>query len=194
MFSDSESEDEAPAPPPAPARKRPAADDDGGDDDDAKRARAIFGAPPADASDSEDGGGRDVGDGWRREDWRDEALARAGAGGAARGSFLDKIAGSFVDPRVNARSRAEGGDGGDDDAPARRAAAPSGHWSRDSARQARVREERLRSNPSGADGRAAYDRPSMHGREVVISVGPSSLPANCRVTKSRIPPANAKWN
>ena len=69
------------------------------------------------------------------------------------------------------------------------------HWTRESANAAKVRAELLRANPSsGRDGRAAYERPSMHGREMVISVGPSSLPSTCRVTRSRIPSANVKWS
>ena len=33
----------------------------------------------------------------------------------------------------------------------------------------------------------AYERESMHGKEIAISVAPSSIPAAMRVTKSRIP-------
>ena len=210
--SDSEEEAEAPAPAPAGASKKRSLEDEAAEA--AKRVRGAAEAPErgtlsqlpgalsalGESDDEAEGEERVVGDGWKREDWRDEALARAGANGAARGSFLDKIANSFVDPRRNAASRAEArGDDDDDGAGRARRPAPArppqgGHWNRATARQAKEREERLRANPSGVDGRAAYDRPSMHGREMVISVGPSSLPSSCRVTKSHIPPANAKWH
>ena len=39
----------------------------------------------------------------------------------------------------------------------------------------------------------AYERESMHGQSIAISVGPCSLPENQRTTYSRIPDANAKW-
>lgn len=39
----------------------------------------------------------------------------------------------------------------------------------------------------------AYDRQSQHGKQIAISVGPPSLPANMRVTYSRIPRKNARW-
>lgn len=38
----------------------------------------------------------------------------------------------------------------------------------------------------------AYERESHHGKQIAISVGPSSLPANMRVTFSRIPRKNAR--
>ena len=132
---------------------------------------------------------RPVGPGFRRDEWRADAPARSGAGDFGRaGSFVDRMAASFQAPRLV---------GAPDDEPAPRRAparAPS-HWTRESANAAKVRAELLRANPSsGRDGRAAYERPSMHGREMVISVGPSSLPSTCRVTRSRIPSANVKWS
>lgn len=67
------------------------------------------------------------------------------------------------------------------------------HWNAKTISQAKRRGAELRANPSGLDGRAAYERESMHGRSMVLSVGPSSLPRACRVTKSKIPAANASW-
>mmetsp|Transcript_5816 Transcript_5816/g.17184 ORF Transcript_5816/g.17184 Transcript_5816/m.17184 type:complete len:169 (+) Transcript_5816:141-647(+) len=39
----------------------------------------------------------------------------------------------------------------------------------------------------------AYERQSMHGQKIAISVGPSSLPDNMRTTYSSIPSKNTKW-
>ena len=38
----------------------------------------------------------------------------------------------------------------------------------------------------------AYERQSMHGQKIAISVGPSSLPDTCRTTWSAIPSKSAK--
>ena len=176
MFEDSESESEAEAPPKAEEPK-PAAK---------KRRRPT---PPDDASDSDDDRKRQVGPGFRRDEWRADALARSGAGDFGKaGSFVDRMAASFQAPRLVGSN--------EEDAAPRRAVKPApSHWTRESANAAKVRAELLRANPaSGRDGRAAYERPSMHGREMVISVGPSSLPSTCRVTRSRIPSANVKWS
>ena len=177
MFEDSESESEAEAPAPAPEPVKPAP---------RKRSRA---PPPADASDSDDDRKRQVGPGFRRDEWRADALARSGAGDFGQaGSFVDRMAASFQAPRLV-------GSNEEDAAPRRAPARAPSHWTRESANAAKVRAELLRTNPaSGRDGRAAYERPSMHGREMVISVGPSSLPSTCRVTRSRIPSANVKWS
>ena len=214
MFEDSESEEEeAPAAPPPPqpndkSRKR-SADDDGGDAAPAPKVPVSKWprghAPPpsagdffeSESDDDEASGaprGRRAGAGWHREDWRDSALARAGAAGAASGSFLDKISRSFADPRAGASRAERPAAAADDVIVAARPPPAEGHWTAKSARVARERAVKLRSNPSGVDGRAAYDRPSMHNQEIVISVGPSSLPSSCRTTRSRIPPANAKWS
>ena len=179
MFEDSESEseaDEAPAPKEEP--KKP----------DAKKRRRPP-PPPDDASDSDEDRKRQVGPGFRRDEWRADALARSGAGDFGKaGSFVDRMAASFQAPRLV-------GAPDEEPAPRRAAARAPSHWTRESANAAKVRAELLRANPSsGRDGRAAYERPSMHGREMVISVGPSSLPSTCRVTRSRIPPANVKWS
>ena len=177
MFEDSESESEAEAPPkeeePKPAAK--------------KRRRPT--PPPDDASDSDEDRKRQVGPGFRRDEWRADALARSGAGDFGQaGSFVDRMAASFQAPRLV-------GSNEEDAAPRRAPARAPSHWTRESANAAKVRAELLRANPSsGRDGRAAYERPSMHGREMVISVGPSSLPSTCRVTRSRIPSANVKWS
>mmetsp|Transcript_3620 Transcript_3620/g.10942 ORF Transcript_3620/g.10942 Transcript_3620/m.10942 type:complete len:161 (-) Transcript_3620:35-517(-) len=40
----------------------------------------------------------------------------------------------------------------------------------------------------------AYQRESMHGQKMVISVGPSSLPDTCRTTYSEIPSKNSRWH
>ena len=178
MFEDSESEseaDEAPAPKEEP---KPAAK---------KRRRPT--PPPDDDSDSDEDRKRQVGPGFRRDEWRADALARSGAGDFGKaGSFVDRMAASFQAPRLV-------GSNEEDAAPRRVAARAPSHWTRESANAAKVRAELLRANPSsGRDGRAAYERPSMHGREMVISVGPSSLPSTCRVTRSRIPSANVKWS
>ena len=176
MFEDSESESEAEAPPkeeePKPVAK--------------KRRRPT--PPPDDASDSDEDRGRPVGPGFRRDEWRADALARSGAGDFGRaGSFVDRMAASFQAPRLVGSN--------EDAAPRRAPARAPSHWTRETANAAKVRAELLRANPSsGRDGRAAYERPSMHGREMVISVGPSSLPSTCRVTRSRIPSANVKWS
>ena len=176
MFEDSESESEAEAPPKAEEPK-PAAK---------KRRRPT---PPDDASDSDEDRRRPVGPGFRRDEWRADALARSGAGDFGKaGSFVDRMAASFQAPRLV-------GSNEEDAAPRRAPARAPSHWTRESANAAKVRAELLRANPSsGRDGRAAYERPSMHGREMVISVGPSSLPSTCRVTRSRIPSANVKWS
>ena len=98
-------------------------------------------------------------------------------------------------PAKSTRGTVEVAEDEEDAAPRRAAARAPSHWTRESANAAKVRAELLRANPSsGRDGRAAYERPSMHGREMVISVGPSSLPSTCRVTRSRIPSANVKWS
>ena len=175
MFEDSESESEAEAPAPAPEPKPVK-----------KRRRP---PPPDDASDSDEDRKRQVGPGFRRDEWRADALARSGAGDFGQaGSFVDRMAASFQAPRLV-------GPADEDAAPRRVAARAPSHWTRESANAAKVRAELLRANPSsGRDGRAAYERPSMHGREMVISVGPSSLPSTCRVTRSRIPSANVKWS
>lgn len=176
MFEDSESESEAEAPAPVPVKPAPR-----------KRSRA---PPPDDDSDSdaEDRRRAPVGPGFRKDEWRADALARSGAGDiGGAGSFVDRMAASFNAPRV------VGAPDDEDAAPRRAAPPPPSHWTRESANAAKIRGELLRANPaSGRDGRAAYDRPSMHGREMVISVGPSSLPSTCRVTRSRIPSANVK--
>jgi hypothetical protein len=39
----------------------------------------------------------------------------------------------------------------------------------------------------------AYERQSMHGQKIAISVGPCSLPENMRTTYSSIPRADTKW-
>ena len=116
-------------------------------------------------------------------------FARSGAGDFGQaGSFVDRMAASFQAPRLV-------GSNEEDAAPRRAPARAPSHWTRETANAAKVRAELLRANPSsGRDGRAAYERPSMHGREMVISVGPSSLPSTCRVTRSRIPSANVKWS
>ena len=177
MFEDSESESEAEAPAPAPEPK-PAA---------RKRRRPT--PTPDDASDSDEDRKRQVGPGFRRDEWRADALARSGAGDFGRaGSFVDRMAASFQAPRLVGAPE-------ENEAPRRAPARAPSHWTRESANAAKVRAELLRANPSsGRDGRAAYERPSMHGREMVISVGPSSLPSTCRVTRSRIPSANVKWS
>ena len=178
MFEDSESESEADeAPPKEPEPVKPAP---------RKRSRA----PPADdASDSDEDRRRPVGPGFRRDEWRADALARSGAGDFGQaGSFVDRMAASFQAPRLVGAPE-------ENEAPRRAPARAPSHWTRESANAAKVRAELLRANPSsGRDGRAAYERPSMHGREMVISVGPSSLPSTCRVTRSRIPSANVKWS
>ena len=177
MFEDSESESEADeAPPKEPEPVKPAP---------RKRSRA---PPPDDDSDSDEDRKRQVGPGFRRDEWRADALARSGAGDFGKaGSFVDRMAASFQAPRLVGED--------EDAAPRRGAARAPSHWTRESANAAKVRAELLRANPSsGRDGRAAYERPSMHGREMVISVGPSSLPSTCRVTRSRIPSANVKWS
>lgn len=108
----------------------------------------------------------------------------------ANKSVLNRIKRSYHDPRLDIRSNATE----ETSKTPRRPATTSGdHWTAKSASVARRRGNELRANPSGLDGRAAYERPSMHGREMVISVGPSSLPRACRVTKSRIPSADARW-
>jgi hypothetical protein len=176
MFEDSESESEADEAP-AKVEPKPVAE---------KRRRPT--PPPDDGSDSDEDRKRQVGPGFRRDEWRADALARSGAGDFGKaGSFVDRMAASFQAPRLV---------GEDEDAAPRRAVKPApSHWTRESANAAKVRAELLRANPSsGRDGRAAYERPSMHGREMVISVGPSSLPSTCRVTRSRIPSANVKWS
>ena len=175
MFEDSESESEAEA---VPEPKKPVAK---------KRRRPT--PPPDDDSDRDEDRRRPVGPGFRRDEWRADALARSGAGDFGKaGSFVDRMAASFQAPRLV-------GAPDEEPAPRRAAARAPSHWTRESANAAKVRAELLRANPSsGRDGRAAYERPSMHGREMVISVGPSSLPSTCRVTRSRIPSANVKWS
>ena len=89
MFEDSESESEAEAPPkeeePKPAAK--------------KRRRPT--PPPDDASDSDEDRRRPVGPGFRRDEWRADALARSGAGDFGKaGSFVDRMAASFQAPRL----------------------------------------------------------------------------------------------
>lgn len=108
----------------------------------------------------------------------------------ANKSALNRIKRSYHDPRLDMRSNATEEIS---NSPRRPATSSGDHWTAKSASAARRRGNELRANPSGLDGRAAYERPSMHGREMVISVGPSSLPRACRVTKSRIPSADARW-
>ena len=43
------------------------------------------------------------------------------------------------------------------------------------------------------EARPAYERQSMHGQKIAISVGPSSLPDTCRTTWSAIPHKNTNW-
>mmetsp|Transcript_7591 Transcript_7591/g.23454 ORF Transcript_7591/g.23454 Transcript_7591/m.23454 type:complete len:153 (-) Transcript_7591:41-499(-) len=75
---------------------------------------------------------------------------------------------------------------------ARTAEAPASHshWTAEAVASAKWRAATLHSNPGSRDGRAAYERPSLHGSSVVVSVGPSSLPKSCRVTMGKIPKAN----
>lgn len=103
MFEDSESESEAEAP--APVKPAPR-----------KRSRA---PPPDDDSDSDaEDRKRPVGPGFRRDEWRADALARSGAGDiGGAGSFVDRMAASFNAPRVV-------GAPDDEDAAPRRAAPP----------------------------------------------------------------------
>ena len=89
MFEDSESESEAEAPAPAPEPVKPAP---------RKRSRA---PPPDFASDSDEDRKRQVGPGFRRDEWRADALARSGAGDFGQaGSFVDRMAASFQAPRL----------------------------------------------------------------------------------------------
>lgn len=105
-------------------------------------------------------------------------------------AVLDRIGRSYVVPMMDRR---QGSSGSNQEETPKGVSAGGEHWTAESVAQARRRGAELRANPSGIDGRAAYERPSMHGREMVISVGPSSLPRACRVTKSRIPAADASW-
>mmetsp|Transcript_10599 Transcript_10599/g.26946 ORF Transcript_10599/g.26946 Transcript_10599/m.26946 type:complete len:172 (+) Transcript_10599:56-571(+) len=106
---------------------------------------------------------------------------------ASTSTTLDRIKKSYADPRLARHT----------EAPAEPRVAKStavDHWTSRSVAEARRRGAELRANPSGLDGRAAYERESMHGKPMVLSVGPSSLPSACRVTKSRIPSATASWS
>ena len=90
MFEDSESESEAEAPAPKEEPKKPVAK---------KRRRPT--PPPEDDSDSDEDRKRQVGPGFRRDEWRADALARSGAGDFGKaGSFVDRMAASFQAPRL----------------------------------------------------------------------------------------------
>mmetsp|Transcript_22268 Transcript_22268/g.71767 ORF Transcript_22268/g.71767 Transcript_22268/m.71767 type:complete len:178 (-) Transcript_22268:163-696(-) len=107
-------------------------------------------------------------------------------------SSLAKIKASYVapPPRTHASEPSQ--------APSQKASsrgaskAAASHWSRAKIADARHRAAELQSNPAAVDGRAAYERRSLHGSTMVISVGPSSLPKACRTTMGRIPDKNAK--
>ena len=61
-------------------------------------------------------------------------------------------------------------------------------------KQGRARQrKRAREKAEQNEARPAYERQSMHGQKIAISVGPSSLPDTCRTTWSAIPHKNAKW-
>ena len=61
-------------------------------------------------------------------------------------------------------------------------------------KQGRARQrKRAREKAEQNEARPAYERQSMHGQKIVISVGPSSLPDTCRTTWSAIPHKNTKW-
>ena len=175
MFEDSESEseaDEAPAPKEEP--KKP----------DAKKRRRP--APPTDDdSDSDEDRKRQVGPGFRRDEWRADALARSGAGDFGQ-------AGSFVD-RMAASSRRRVSSARPTRTPRRARAAPApSHWTRESANAAKVRAGCAREpvvgprRPRGL--RAAVDARPRDG----VSVGPSLLTAD--VPRDAVDPsANVKW-
>ena len=56
-------------------------------------------------------------------------------------------------------------------------------------KQGRARQrKRAREKAEQNEARPAYERQSMHGQKIAISVGPSSLPDTCRTTWSAIPP------
>ena len=96
MFEDSESEseaDEAPAPAPEP---KPVAK---------KRRRPT--PAPDDDSDSDEDRRRPVGPGFRRDEWRADALARSGAGDFGQaGSFVDR---SYLDMPITLEDARERG-------------------------------------------------------------------------------------
>ena len=61
-------------------------------------------------------------------------------------------------------------------------------------KQGRARQrKRAREKAEQNEARPAYERQSMHGQKIAISVGPSSLPDTCRTTWSAIPHKNARW-
>ena len=61
-------------------------------------------------------------------------------------------------------------------------------------KQGRARQrKRAREKAEQNEARPAYERQSMHGQKIAISVGPSSLPDTCRTTWSAIPHKSAKW-
>ncbi len=61
-------------------------------------------------------------------------------------------------------------------------------------KQGRARQrKRAREKAEQNEARPAYERQSMHGQKIAISVGPSSLPDTCRTTWSAIPHKNTKW-
>ena len=51
----------------------------------------------------------------------------------------------------------------------------------------RAMKDRRKEKEAEMSNVPAYERESMHGKEIAISVAPSSIPAGQRVTKSRIP-------
>ena len=53
--------------------------------------------------------------------------------------------------------------------------------------------KRAREKAEQNEARPAYERQSMHGQKIAISVGPSSLPDTCRTTWSAIPHKSTKW-
>ena len=61
-------------------------------------------------------------------------------------------------------------------------------------KQGRARQrKRAREKAEQNEARPAYERQSMHGQKIAISVGPSSLPDTCRTTWSAIPHKNTNW-
>ena len=59
-------------------------------------------------------------------------------------------------------------------------------------RRGRLIRAREREKAEEARKKPAYERESAHGKKIVLSVGPSSLPSNLRTTFSRIPSSKAK--
>ena len=57
----------------------------------------------------------------------------------------------------------------------------------------RAMKDRRKEKEAEAQSIPAYERESMHGKEIAISVAPSSIPAWQRVTKSRIPSKHSKF-